>query len=103
MHIYLVVAAALSLGLLGVLGIVTITTGWVVPFGRARVLRPTLWGYGSLVSAVGGAVFVFLGPLAETYGPLPWAGWFVMMAGLGLQMLAQRPGRGATNATKTAS
>ncbi|MFJ8536547.1 hypothetical protein [Streptomyces sp. NPDC093591] len=95
--------AAVSPGLLVVLGVVTRTTGWVVPFGRTRVLRPKLWAYGSLVSGIGGAVFVFLGPLAGAYGPMPRAGWFASMGGLGLQMPAQRPGRGATDATKSAS
>ncbi|MGW2491793.1 hypothetical protein ACWCV9_31865 [Streptomyces sp. NPDC001606] len=102
MHMFLVVAGAITLGLLGLSGVLTLTTGWIVPWGRARVLRPALWGYGSLLAAAGGAVFLFLGPLARQYGPVPWTGWLAFMAGLGLQTLAQRPGRGAT-APKDAS
>ncbi|WP_158692690.1 hypothetical protein [Streptomyces roseochromogenus] len=98
MHMFLAVAAAVVYGLLAVSGIASITTGWVVPWLRTRVLRPRLWGYGSLLAAVGGAVFLYLGPLAERYGSLPWLGWLGFMAGLGLQMLAQRPGRAVTKA-----
>jgi hypothetical protein len=100
MHMYLVVASAVALLLLAVFGVASVTTGWVVPWGRPRVLRPRLWGTGCLVCAVGGAVFLYLGPLAGAHGDLPWIGWIAFMAGLGLQMLAQRPGR---SATKTAS
>jgi hypothetical protein len=100
MHLFLAVAGAVAFGLLGVSGIASIARGWVAPWGRARVLRPKLWGYGSLLGAVGGAVYFYLGPLAQEYGLLPWLGWFAFMAGLGLQVLAQRPGHAAT---KTAS
>lgn len=96
MHMYLVVAAAVAMALLAGAGIAAVTAGWVVPWGRSRVVRPKLWGYGALLSAAGGTFFVFLGPLAGAYGPLPWLGWLALMAGLGLQMLAQRPGREAT-------
>ncbi|MEU6771213.1 hypothetical protein [Streptomyces sp. NPDC046759] len=97
MHMFLVVANGVAMGLLGVFGIAGIATGWVAPWGRGRVLRPRLWGSGSLLSGVGGAFFVFLGPLAAgRHTVLPWLGWVAFMVGLGLQMLAQRPGRPLT-------
>ncbi|MER6380155.1 hypothetical protein ACWDBD_27865 [Streptomyces sp. NPDC001118] len=103
MDMFLAPAAAVVYGLLGAAGIAGITTGWVVPWSRARVLRPRLWGYGCLLAASGGPVFLYLGPLGslgplapEQYGFLPWLGWLGFMAGLGLQMLAQRPGRAVT-------
>ncbi|MEU9172513.1 hypothetical protein AB0D34_32800 [Streptomyces sp. NPDC048420] len=103
MHWVLVGVAALSLTVLAVGGVAGIATGWVAPWGRSRVLRPRLWGYGSLIGAVGAAVWTFVGPLA---GPphgrsayLAWAGWTVFMVGLLIQLRAKRPGR----ATKTSS
>lgn len=96
MHMFLVVASAVVFGLLALSGLASVATGWVIPVGRSRVLRPRLWGAGCLVAAAGGAVFLYLGPLAGAHGPLPWAGWLAFMAGLGLQTLAQRPGRAAT-------
>ncbi|MFI1162601.1 hypothetical protein ACH4UM_03090 [Streptomyces sp. NPDC020801] len=93
MHTFLEVAGAVVVTMLAVSGIATVTTGWVMPIGRHRVLRPRLWGYGTLVCAAGAGVFLFLGPLANAYGPLPWAGWIAFMAGLGLQWMGQRPGR----------
>ncbi|MFD5794151.1 hypothetical protein ACFWIO_11540 [Streptomyces diastatochromogenes] len=100
MHMFLVVAGAAAAALLVASGVAAITTGWVMPIGRHRILRPRLWGYGCLVCAVGSSLFLFMGPLARAYGLLALTGWFVFMAGLGLQWLAQRPGR---DATKTAS
>ncbi|GGW23606.1 hypothetical protein [Streptomyces alanosinicus] len=103
MNMYLMVGAPVVLGLLAVVGIASVTTGWVVPWARARVLRPKLSGYGALLSAAGWAVFIYLGPLGQGYGVLAWSGWLAAMAGLGLQVLAQRPGRGVRGATAPAS
>ncbi|MFF4487246.1 hypothetical protein ACFY0F_12240 [Streptomyces sp. NPDC001544] len=94
MHIYLVVAAALAVGLLAAAGIAAVARDWVVPWGRGRIVRPRLWGYGALLGAVGTALFLFLGPLADAEPrPLPVVGQLMLMAGLLLQYLAQRPGR----------
>ncbi|MCH0555988.1 hypothetical protein [Streptomyces sp. MUM 16J] len=101
MHMFLVVGVAVTFGLLAVCGVAGIATGWVVPWGRSRVLRPTLWGYSCLTCAVSGATWIYLGPLAGSYGPLPWIGWIAFMAGLYLGMLSQRPGR--SGARKTTS
>ncbi|MFF4401818.1 hypothetical protein [Streptomyces sp. NPDC001480] len=96
MHMYLVVAAVLAVLLLTAAGGAAVATGWMMPGARRRVLRPRLWGHGALLGAVGMALFMFLGPLAEAgLSPLPVIGWLMFMAGLGLQILAQRPGRGA--------
>ncbi|MER5909127.1 hypothetical protein ABT124_01165 [Streptomyces sp. NPDC001982] len=93
MHLYLVVAGALVVTLMAVFGIAGITTGWVVPFGRHRVLRPKLWGYGQLLGAVGASLWMFLGVFPAKFDVIPLIGWFVFMGGAGVQMLAQRPGR----------
>ncbi|MET7698496.1 hypothetical protein [Streptomyces sp. NPDC005485] len=104
---WLAVAGALVFTALGALGVVTLTTGRVAPWGRGRVVRPRLWGYGSLVAAVGGALFLFLGPLSGpphgVRGAVAWGGWAVFMAGLTLQYLAQRPGRRTPRPARTAS
>ncbi|MGW7385695.1 hypothetical protein [Streptomyces sp. NPDC054794] len=98
MHMYLVVASALCVALLAAAGTAAVATGWVAPWGRRRVLRPKLWGWGSLVGAVGVGVFLFVGP--EGGGPsvgvrgvVAWCGWGLFMVGLLVQFLAQRPGR----------
>ncbi|MCX4577267.1 hypothetical protein OHB41_29635 [Streptomyces sp. NBC_01571] len=94
-----VTVGVLVLGALAGAGIVAITTGRLPPLGRDRVLRPRLWGYGALVSAVGLGVFLFLGPF---HGPdlrmAPYAlsGTAVFLVGSALQMAARRPGRPAT-------
>ncbi|MFE3035416.1 hypothetical protein ACFXKY_27665 [Streptomyces canus] len=102
MGISLLAMAGVAMG-----GVAGIATGWVVPWGRPRVLRPRVWGYGSLVTAAGGTVWSVLGPLA---GPphvpsayAAWAGWILFMAGLLIQSRAQRPGRAPLDATKTSS
>jgi hypothetical protein len=105
MHIYLMVAGALVMTLVAAIGIAALTIGWVPPWGRSRVLRPRLWGYGSLICAVGGGLFMFLGqfsgPPLGVRGVVAWCGWVAFMAGLGVQFLAQRPGR-TPRPTKTA-
>ena len=107
MHWVLMGLCLLAVTVIAVGGVAGIATGWVVPWGRPRVLRPKLWGYGSLVTAAGGTVWAFLGPIA---GPphfpsayVAWAGWILFMAGLLIQHRAQRPGRAPGNATKTSS
>ncbi|PBC61457.1 hypothetical protein BKI49_23870 [Streptomyces sp. Tue6028] len=96
MHPYLVAAAVLAVVALAGLGIVAITTGWLMPLGRHRVLRPKLWGYGAVTASVGMTLFMFLGPF---HGPDAEMTSFAM-SGMGLfllgnvfQLAAQRPGR----------
>ncbi|MGI5457729.1 hypothetical protein ACQEWB_32065 [Streptomyces sp. CA-249302] len=105
MHIYLVVAGTLVMSLMGALGIAALTTGWVIPWRRSKVLRPRLWGYGALMCVVGGSLFMFLGPFSGppigVRGGVAWCGWVAFMAGLGVQYLAERPGR-TPRPTKTA-
>ncbi|MCX4698142.1 hypothetical protein [Streptomyces sp. NBC_01373] len=93
MHMYLVVAGTLVVVLTAGFGIAGITTGWVLPLGRHRILRPKLWGYGQLVGAVGASLWMFLGVFPARLDALALIGWFVFMGGIGIQMLAQRPGR----------
>ncbi|GAA3830311.1 hypothetical protein GCM10022403_074400 [Streptomyces coacervatus] len=101
MHIYLVVAAWLAVALLAACGIAAVVADWVPRPARRRVVRPRLWGYGSLVSTLGLGLWMFLGPLMDAgLSPLPVIGWCLFMGGMIIQLLAQRPGRGAT---KTAS
>jgi len=92
------VAGALAVAALGGLGVVTLVTGWVAPWGRSRVLRPKLWGLGSVISAAGMGVFMFTGPFHGLPDPAlyPYAitGWLVFFVGLAFQWRAQRPGRG---------
>ncbi|MGW0768619.1 hypothetical protein [Streptomyces sp. NPDC002676] len=109
MHMYLVIADLLVVTLMVGFGIAGITTGWVVPFGRHRVLRPKLWGYGQLTAAVGLSLWTFLGTIPGRADPLPVLGWVVFMGGMVVQLLAQAPGRtpktgnAKTGATKSAS
>ncbi|MET7690677.1 hypothetical protein ABZT06_22340 [Streptomyces sp. NPDC005483] len=107
MHWVLMGLALLAMTVVAVGGVAGIATGWVMPWGRSRVLRPRLWGYGSLVTAVGATVWIFLGPMAgPPHAPsayVAWAGWVMFMAGLLIQFRAQRPGRAARDATKTSS
>ncbi|MEU7058487.1 hypothetical protein [Streptomyces sp. NPDC046197] len=93
MHMFMVVTAAVLATLLALAGIANIAYGWVPPWARSRVLRPRLWGYGALLGAAGFALYMFLGPLARAFGPLPLLGWVAFMAGLALQWMSQRPGR----------
>ncbi|MEV6837648.1 hypothetical protein AB0N17_24595 [Streptomyces sp. NPDC051133] len=93
MHMYMVVAAVLIVASMVAFGVAALTTGWVMPFARRRVLRPKLHGYGQLIGAVGLSLWMFLGLIPRRFDVVPLIGWFLWMGALGLQMLAQRPGR----------
>ncbi|MEV6479072.1 hypothetical protein [Streptomyces sp. NPDC051576] len=108
MHEVLVGMAALVLAAETVAGIATIAKGRIVrPAGRRGIPRPRLWGYGTVVSAVGLADYVFLGPLNSA----PFAHMALAATGLGLffvgqavQWLARRTGRvPGTGVTESAS
>ncbi|QJT03859.1 hypothetical protein G9272_29230 [Streptomyces asoensis] len=87
-------------------GVAAVTTGWLPPTRRKRILRPKLWGASLLLIAFGLAFFLFLGPLGGTpsrHPYLPFLGIGVNFAGLALQLLAQRPGRPPLPPTTIAS
>ncbi|MDH6516741.1 hypothetical protein M2163_006278 [Streptomyces sp. SAI-135] len=88
-------------------GVAGAATGWVLPWARPGVLRPRLWGYGSLAVAAGAAVWVFLGPVAgPPHAPAEYVhltGWSLWVAGLLIQLRARRPGRAPRDATTTSS
>ncbi|MFG2378081.1 hypothetical protein ACGFY9_42315 [Streptomyces sp. NPDC048504] len=75
-------------------GVIALTTGWLPPALRARVVRPDLWGYGALMSAVGLATEMclrWLGhsqALLDFLGPL---GLVLILSGFLLQSRARRP------------
>jgi hypothetical protein len=101
-HETLVVLAILVLTVGAVLSAAAITTGWMPPGrGRAKVLRPRVRGYGTLVSMAGIGTFLFVGPLQGPDGNFPVAmgGMAVFAAGLCVQRRALKPDR----ATKTSS
>ncbi|WP_367321018.1 hypothetical protein [Streptomyces sp. HUAS ZL42] len=106
MH-WIVVAAAVLTVVAGVaMGLAGITVGWVPPWGRRRILRPKLWGYGSLVATVGMSGCLFLGRShgpSSVFGAVILASWVVWIVGLYVQLLAQRPGRVTPAPTTTAS
>ena len=91
-NMYMVVVGALVVTLMAGLGIAAITTGWVVPVRRHRILRPKLLGYGQLAGAVGASLWMFLGVFPARLGVLPVIGLFMFMGGLGVSKLAERPG-----------
>lgn len=45
------------------------------------------------MGAVGASLWMFLGVFPARLDALALIGWFVFMGGIGIQMLAQRPGR----------
>jgi hypothetical protein len=97
MYVFLAVAAGVAVAFMGVAGVAAVVAEWVPPVARRRVLRPRLWGYGSLATAVGLGLFLFLGPLADAgLAGFAGLGWCLWMGGMAAQYLAQRPGRGAT-------
>ncbi|MFJ8024975.1 hypothetical protein [Streptomyces sp. NPDC096311] len=96
MHPYLVGFAALAMTGAALMGVAGIVTGWVPPWLRRRVVRPTLWGYGSVVGVAGMSLFMFIGPFRGPdldMAPYAMTGMAVFFAGLVLQILSQRPGR----------
>ncbi len=102
MHMLLVVGAWLAVALLVAAGVVSVVTDWVPWPARRRVVRPRLWGYGTLLTALGLGLLLLLGPMEEAgAGIVAFAGYCVLfLAGFVVQALAQRPGR---DTTKTAS
>lgn len=77
-----------------VMGVAGIAAGWVPPWGRRRILRPKLWGYGSLAATAGPSGFLFLGSFdgpSGVYGAVMVVGFSIFAVGLYLQVLAQRP------------
>lgn len=101
MHEVLVTVGIVVLTAGAVIGAAAIITGWILPGpGRAKVLRPKVWGYGTLIGQAGFGTFLFLGPLR---GPdihnVPFAltGMAVAFLGLYVQRQAMKP------ATKTSA
>jgi hypothetical protein len=97
MHATLVILAVLVLTAGAGLGLAAITTGWIAPGpGRAKVLRPHVWGYGTLVSMAGIGTYLFVGPLQGPdmgHFPLAISGMAVFAAGLCIQRQAMKPAR----------
>lgn len=101
MHMFWVVAAALSVAVYAVAGIVAVVSEWVPPLARRRVLYSRMWGYGGLLASAGLGLFLFMGPLAHSgvrdfVEFFPLVGWLLFMGGMLIQLAAQRPRRGAT-------
>jgi hypothetical protein len=96
MHDTLLVLAVLVLTAGALVGAAAVATGWLPPGpGRGKVLRPRLWGYGTLIAEAGMGTFIFLGPLQGPgirHAPVAAAGMAVFFAGLYVQVLAGRPG-----------
>ncbi|WP_158693134.1 hypothetical protein [Streptomyces viridochromogenes] len=96
MHGILVTPAALCVAAGVAMGVAGIVTGWVPPWGRRRIVRPRLWGYGSVVGSVGIGGYSSLGSFdgpASRHAGIAIAGGAVFFVGLALQLPAQRPGR----------
>jgi hypothetical protein len=94
-HLYLVGFAALAMTGTALMGIAGIVTGWVPPWLRPRVVRPKLWGYGSVVGAAGMSLYMFIGPFRGpdlSMAPFAMAGMALFIVGLVMQMASRRPG-----------
>lgn len=93
-HGILVIAAVLVLTAGLVIGAAAVTTGWLLPGrGRAKVARPRVWGYGTLIGQAGIGTFLFVGPLhgpSMEHVPYAMAGMVVFALGLYVQRLAMR-------------
>jgi hypothetical protein len=94
MHGILVITAVLVLTAGLVIGLAAVTKGWLIPGrGRAKVLRPRVWGYGTLIGQAGIGTFLFLGPLhgpSMDHVPYAMAGMGVFALGLYVQRLAMK-------------
>ena len=101
MHDVLEILAVLVLAIGAVLSVAAITTGWIAPGrGRAKVLRPRVWGYGTLVAMAGIGTYLFVGPLqGPDMGnfPVAMSGMAVFAAGLYIQRQAMKPARKASS------
>ncbi|WP_328780604.1 hypothetical protein OHT68_16910 [Streptomyces canus] len=97
MHDVLEILAVLVLAIGAVLSVAAITTGWIMPGpGQAKVLRPRVWGYGTLVAMAGIGTFLFVGPLQgpdKGNFPVSMIGMAVFAAGLYVQRQAMKPAR----------
>lgn len=102
MHLLIVVGAWLAVALFVAAGVASVVTGWVPWPARRRVVRPRLWGYGTLLTSLGLSLLLLLGPLEDAgAGTVAFCGYCALfLAGFVVQALAQRPGR---DTTKTAS
>lgn len=88
------------------IGTAAVTKGWLLPGrGSAKILRPRVWGYGTLLNQAGTGAFLFLGPLDASrhpgFFPYALAGAAVAMLGLYVQRRAQFPAD--AGATRTSS
>jgi hypothetical protein len=63
MHWFFLGTAALLLGGQVVCGAVAARTGWLLPWLRRRVLRPALWGYGTMSFGTGLLLMMSYGSL----------------------------------------
>ncbi|MEU4170611.1 hypothetical protein AB0F46_27510 [Streptomyces sp. NPDC026665] len=96
MHWYFVGFAALIVIAQAGAGIAAITRYWIPPWMRRRVVRPKLWGWGTLVAALGWSLFAFLGPFRGpdfTMAPYVLGGMALFIGGLVVQGMGQHPGR----------
>ncbi|MFG2885642.1 hypothetical protein ACGFYV_25685 [Streptomyces sp. NPDC048297] len=98
MHMYLVAGAWLVVALAAAGGIAAIATDWVPPWIRRRVVRPRLWGYGTLTMTLGLTLLLLLGPFEDAgFGAVGFFGYCgLFLAGGIMQALSQRPGGGPT-------
>jgi hypothetical protein len=103
MHEATVILAVLFLATGAALSVAAIAAGWIMPGrGRAKVLRPRVWGYGTLVANAGIGTYLFVGPLqGPDMGNFPVAmgGMAVFAAGMYVQRQAMKP----AGARKTSS
>ncbi|MGW2931762.1 hypothetical protein ACWGQ5_38100 [Streptomyces sp. NPDC055722] len=95
MDVISLIAGVVVVGLCAGVGVPAVTTGWVLPWHRGRVLRPRLWGYGCLL--VGAAAVLswcsenVSGDAA--YGVLSDSGLACLLVGFAVQFLGHRAGR----------
>lgn len=85
---------ALACVLMAVPGAIALTTGWLPPKLRRAVVRPQLWGYGGLMSAVGLGTEASLRALAHTRQLIDFfsaLGFALLILGFVLQSRARRP------------